>query len=72
LLIRAVVPPLLQAVKVAGAIAEGRLDNPIAIKGRDEAAQPLSALSVMQKSLAENLYKVVAVENFFQQIQGAA
>jgi len=58
LLIRSIVPPLRQAVKVASSIAEGNLDNQIKAKGRSETAQLLQALSVMQTAIADNLSKV--------------
>jgi methyl-accepting chemotaxis protein len=55
LLIRSVVPPLRQAVKLANAIAEGKLDNKIKAKGRSETSLLLQALGVMQTSIAESL-----------------
>ena len=58
LLIRAIVPPLRQAVKIANAIAEGQLDNKIAAKGRSETSRLMQALSVMQTSIADNLRRV--------------
>jgi methyl-accepting chemotaxis protein len=60
-LIRSIVPPIKRAVAIAGAIAEGRLDNPIASRGRSEPARLLAALAVMQDSIARNLEKVEAL-----------
>jgi signal transduction histidine kinase/DNA-binding response OmpR family regulator len=50
-----IVPPLRQAAKIATAIAGGKLDNPIVMRGRDETAQLLGALDVMQRAIAESL-----------------
>ena len=49
---RSVVGPLGEANRVFGAIAEGRLDSPIAIAGRDELAELLHQLRAMQNRLA--------------------
>ena len=58
---RAVIPPLRRAEAVATAISEGKLDNSIRLKGRDEAAQLLRALDIMQRSIAGNLAKIEAM-----------
>jgi len=57
-LVRSLVPPLRQAVQVANAIAEGRLDNKIRAKGHSETALLLRSLAVMQASILENLTRV--------------
>jgi methyl-accepting chemotaxis protein len=54
-LVHSIVPPIKRAVAVAGAIAEGRLDNVIKAKGRSEPARLLAALAVMQESIAESI-----------------
>lgn len=54
-LLRSVVPPIRNALTVAKAIAQGRLDNHIAAKGQDETAQLLRALAEMQHAIADNL-----------------
>ena len=58
---RSIVPVLGKAVGVAKAIAAGRLDNVIEAGGRDETAQLLSALNVMQASIAAGLARVHAL-----------
>ena len=58
LLIRTVIPPLNQAVKVANSISEGHLNNKIDTRGRSETAKLLQALSVMQTAIAANLQRV--------------
>ncbi|MCQ8239774.1 methyl-accepting chemotaxis protein [Rhizosaccharibacter radicis] len=50
-----VVPPIRRALRVAQRIAEGRLDSVIVVRGRDETAELLRALSAMQDSIASNL-----------------
>lgn len=47
--------PLNQAVEIAGAIANGKLDNRIDVKSRDEVGQLLSALKTMQKNIKEQI-----------------
>ena len=58
LLTRSILPPLRDVVRIAKAIAAGRLDN--AIVGRDgsETGQMLAALSVMQGSIASNIERI--------------
>ncbi|MGI4747892.1 MAG: methyl-accepting chemotaxis protein [Janthinobacterium lividum] len=50
-----VVPPIRRALTVAQAIAGGRLDTVIRVRGRDETASLLRALSTMQDSIAASL-----------------
>jgi methyl-accepting chemotaxis protein len=57
-ILRAIVPPLKHAVKVAMSIADGHLDNAISVKGRSETAALLNALAKMQGAIAENLRRV--------------
>ncbi|QBK03657.1 HAMP domain-containing protein [Hylemonella gracilis] len=58
LLTRSIVPPLRQAVKSAEAIAQGKLNHPIAVEGRDELAQMLGALVQMKTSLSDIVGRV--------------
>ncbi|MDF3823398.1 HAMP domain-containing protein, partial [Leptospira sp. 96542] len=58
LLTRSIVPPLRQAVENAKAIAQGELNHPITIEGRDELAEMLIALSQMKSSLSEIVGRV--------------
>ncbi|ESR22716.1 EAL domain-containing protein [Lutibaculum baratangense] len=53
-----IVPPLNRAVKVAKAIAEGRLDNEITPGGRGETADLLGALATMQDGIAAQLQRI--------------
>lgn len=55
---RSVVPPLRKALAIADAIAAGRLDNRIAVNGRDETSQLLRALSSMQASIAAAMARI--------------
>ena len=55
---RSVIPPLRHAASVAGAIAAGKLDNPIRVKGRDEPARLLMALDALQRAIAANLRQI--------------
>ncbi|HET6397786.1 MAG TPA: MCP four helix bundle domain-containing protein, partial [Pseudoxanthomonas sp.] len=48
---RAVARPLEKATRVAGAIAQGRLDNAIEAQARDEAGQLLDSMRAMQAQL---------------------
>ena len=59
----AVLPPLRRAVTVAGAIASGKLDSIIQIKGRSETARLMRALDLMQTSIADNLLQIEARRN---------
>jgi methyl-accepting chemotaxis protein len=58
---RAVIPPVRQAAAIADAIANGRLDNPIRAKGRDEPGRLLRALATMQTAIAGNLAEIAAM-----------
>ncbi|HEU5047918.1 MAG TPA: methyl-accepting chemotaxis protein [Rickettsiales bacterium] len=53
-----ITPSLKQAAIVANAVADGRLDNNIKVSGCLEAKRLLTALSVMQNALAENLKEI--------------
>lgn len=56
-----VVPPLLRAVAIARAIAEGKLDNVIAARpSRSETSRLLSALAIMQTAIAQNIRGIEA------------
>ena len=61
LITRLIVPPLWRAVRIAEAIAGGRLDNPIEATGRDETASLLRALSAMQASIASGMRRIQAL-----------
>jgi methyl-accepting chemotaxis protein len=52
---RSITRPLGEAVTVAEAIARGELNRQISVKGRDESAKLLSALSAMQTSLSQTV-----------------
>ncbi|KAF1055001.1 MAG: Methyl-accepting chemotaxis protein McpQ [Stenotrophomonas maltophilia] len=54
-LTRSIVQPLVGAVGVARTIARGDLSQRIAVEGRDEAAQLMSALGEMQGNLRETI-----------------
>jgi methyl-accepting chemotaxis protein len=58
LLSRSIVPPVTRALRVAKAIADGRLDNEIVAAGRSETAELLRALATMQSAIAENLSRI--------------
>src|SRR5688572_17993386 len=55
---RAITRPLSHAVRVAGRIASGRLDNVIRPDGRDEVAMLLVALHDMQEQLADIVTRI--------------
>ena len=55
LLSASIVRPVRRAVLIAGAIAEGRLDNKIDAPGRSETARLLQALSRMQTAIADGI-----------------
>jgi diguanylate cyclase (GGDEF)-like protein len=61
LLSRSIVPPLRAAVAVAGAIAEGRLDNAIVPAGGGETGRLLTALATMQASIADKIARINAL-----------
>ena len=58
LLSRTIVPGVRHAVSIAAAIAAGRLDNRIVARGGGEVATLLSALSVMQRSIADQIARI--------------
>ncbi len=58
LLSRTIVPGVRHAVSIATAIAAGRLDNRIVARGGGEVATLLSALSVMQRSIADQIARI--------------
>ncbi|MDT7951107.1 MAG: EAL domain-containing protein [Acetobacteraceae bacterium] len=53
-----IVPGVRDAVSIAAAIAAGRLDNDIVAKGRSEIATLLRALSAMQRSIADKIFRI--------------
>ena len=55
---RSITGPLSQAVDVARRVAEGDLSAPVAVQGRDEAAELLAALGRMNHRLAEVVARV--------------
>lgn len=52
---RSITKPLNQAIRIAGAIADGNLDNHIEINTKDEVGQLLSALKTMQNNLKQQI-----------------
>ncbi len=58
---RLIAPPVRRAVRVAQAIAAGKLDNPIAAPGRGETADLLRALSTMQDSIRGQIGHIQAL-----------
>jgi diguanylate cyclase (GGDEF)-like protein len=61
LLTQLIARPVIRAVGIAQSIAAGRLDNTIIVKGDDETAELLRALSIMQSSIAEALDRIRAL-----------
>ena len=57
-LAHSIVPALRKAVAVARAIADGKLDNVIELRGHDETGQLLGALGTMQASIAQALARI--------------
>ena len=57
-IIRSITNPIAQAVQVANAVAAGKLNNTIHVKGSDETAQLLQALQIMQQGLVQVVSKV--------------
>ncbi len=55
---QAIVPPLKRALRIAAAIAAGRLDNVIKARGRSETARLLQMLDRMQQAIAESIGRV--------------
>ncbi len=58
---RLIAPPVLRAVRIAQAIAAGKLDNPIVASGRGETADLLRALSTMQDSIRGQIGRIQAL-----------
>jgi len=57
-----IVPPISRAVQIATSIAGGKFNNAIAAKpGRSETARLMTALSVMQESIAESTRRAEAL-----------
>jgi len=69
LLIRSIVMPIRQAVRVAEQVADGDLSAPIQSQGPDETARLLRALASMQNSLRDTLQLISDTSN---QLNGAA
>ncbi|MGE8099284.1 methyl-accepting chemotaxis protein [Pseudomonas fluorescens] len=69
LLIRSIVMPIRQAVRVAEQVADGDLSAPILSQGPDETARLLRALASMQNSLRDTLQLISDTSN---QLNGAA
>ena len=67
---RAVVPAIRRAVRLAGSIAEGRLDNPVRL-GRGEAGRLMAALASLQASIAANLARLNEMHEAEQRQQAA-
>jgi diguanylate cyclase (GGDEF)-like protein len=63
LLTQLIAPPVRRAVRIAQAIAAGRLDNTISTGGRGETGELLRALSVMQSSIAHALAHIRTLMN---------
>ena len=55
---RSIAPPVRRAVRIAQAIAAGKLDNAIAVRGRGETTDLLRALSAMQASIAAAMARI--------------
>ena len=53
-----IAPPIRRAVRIAQAIADGRLDNEIAVSGQGETADLLRALAVMQGNIAAAMDRI--------------
>src|SRR5258706_4032315 len=55
---QAIVPPIKRGVRIASAIAQGKLDNEISARGRSETAELLRALELMQDAIAEQIERI--------------
>ena len=53
-----IAPPIRRAVRIAQAIADGRLDNVIAVSGQGETADLLRALAIMQSNIAAAMGRI--------------
>ncbi|MCQ8781057.1 putative bifunctional diguanylate cyclase/phosphodiesterase [Mangrovibrevibacter kandeliae] len=58
LLAQSIVPPLRNAMKIAKAIADGKLDNEIKSRGRSETSVLLGALATMQESISKQIRRI--------------
>lgn len=56
----AILPQIRHGLAIAEAIAAGKLDNKIVVKGMKETAQLLGALSIMQDSISDNVANLQA------------
>lgn len=72
LITRSIVRPVRQAVQVAQAVADGRMDSNIDTRGGDELGQLMKALATMQQSLLERAQRDVGVEKEVAAIVAAA
>ena len=62
---RTIAPPIRRAVRIAQAIADGRLDNDISASGHGETADLLRALAIMQSNIAaaiDQIHKLMAAQ----------
>jgi len=55
---RSIAPPIQRAVRIAQAIANGRLDNEIAVSGQGETADLLRSLAIMQRNIAAAMGRI--------------
>ena len=69
---RSIVGPVRQAVQVAQAVAEGRMDSDIDSRSGDEVGQLMKALATMQQSLLERAQRDTGVEKEVAAIVDAA
>ncbi len=70
-LTRSILPPIRRAVTIARSIAQGKLDNPIKVRGRSEPAELLRALGQMQQAIAENVARIAALHRAEAEAQAA-
>jgi methyl-accepting chemotaxis protein len=66
-----ILPSIRRAVKIARAIAEGKLDNKIVARGRSEPAELLRALAQMQQAIADNVARIAALHRADADAQAA-
>ncbi len=69
ILARSILPSVRQTVSVALAIAQGKLDNKIDLRGSSELAQMGRALLTMQAAIASNLERIEALRQTEAQAQ---
>jgi len=72
LITRSIVGPVRQAVQVAQAVAEGRMDSDIDTRSGDEVGQLMKALATMQQSLLQRAQRDIGVEKEVAAIVDAA